>query len=622
MSGQNEVSQVVRLNSTQYRADLTRVQSETRTNLQKMMKAFTEAGGSYQDFTNLVKKQTGSMIGSIEEAGKSFAKNLSRGAIAGTALAGIDALRSGMRAAVSTGMAFDEALARVASRADLSAKQVAKLKQEFFELGKTGAKLETIPAAFDAIYGATGNVDQSRSVMEPIAKAAAMSGGDAGDVAQFVKDRLKGEGQEINRGNVEGLLQSLVSAQRGGEFNSLQEAMAGFGKIDAVTQRKAGISDRGLAGLLAGATRSGTDRETALSGLQGLMQLSTGGLHSDAALAGILGVKGGSFMRGGKFDLNALLNAPGLSNRSFNEADKSRLIQGGGLSDSQANGVLALLRSAERVKQGMQKVASDTKTLDQAFQETTDTLSHRLIQLKNTVVHGFSDVFSPLMVPAKAAAGGHPGAALMGLPGALGGMLSGAASHPLLASGGLLATAAGGALLKKLGLGGGIAGLGAGVAKGKALQAGAGVTPVYVVNFGEMGNSGPSGLPSGVRDLVMGTGGAAGGAMSGSIMKLMRMAGGAAAGAESLIGMPGMAGLASLLGIGAGKAAEYVGTGALEKDVGGLFGKNPAPYSGSIPLPADTPPQKVQLAIEVHSKDPAYMAIPKATDNPRDARGL
>jgi hypothetical protein len=49
------------------------------------------------------------------------------------------------------------------------------------------------------IYGATGNVEQSKSVMEPIAKAAAMGNGDAGEVADFVKDRLKGEGREINR---------------------------------------------------------------------------------------------------------------------------------------------------------------------------------------------------------------------------------------------------------------------------------------------------------------------------------------------------------------------------------------------------------------------------------------
>jgi hypothetical protein len=308
MPGQNEVSQVVRLNGTQYKNELGRMQTETRTSLQKISRDLTDASKSYGDFSNYVKKQTGSVIGSLEEAGKAFAKNLGRGAIAGGALAGVEAMRSGMKEAVRTGLSFDEALARVASRADLSAKQVAKLRNEFFELGKTGAKLESIPGAFDAIYGATGNIEQSKSAMEPISKAAAMSEDrDASRIAEFVKDRLKGEGREINRGNVQELLQSLVLAQRGGEFNSLGEAMQGMGGVDAAAQRRAGLSDREMAGILAGSTRAGADRATGTAAAQALVHMSQRGFGGSAALAGMLGV--GSFMNGGKFDASRLTRA-------------------------------------------------------------------------------------------------------------------------------------------------------------------------------------------------------------------------------------------------------------------------------------------------------------------------
>ncbi|MGZ6309037.1 MAG: hypothetical protein ACXWOH_00285, partial [Bdellovibrionota bacterium] len=73
--GSNEVSQVVRLDSTQYRNEIGKMQSETRTNLSKVNRDLTDSGKAFTDFTNGIKKQASSMIGSIEEAGKSFAKN-------------------------------------------------------------------------------------------------------------------------------------------------------------------------------------------------------------------------------------------------------------------------------------------------------------------------------------------------------------------------------------------------------------------------------------------------------------------------------------------------------------------------------------------------------------------
>ncbi|MGZ3696479.1 MAG: hypothetical protein ACXWP5_00170 [Bdellovibrionota bacterium] len=592
------------------------MQSETRTNLSKVNRDLTDSGKAFTDFTNGIKKQASSMIGSIEEAGKSFAKNLGRGALAGGALIGIDAMRDGMKEAVKTGLSFDDALARVASRADLSAKQVAKLKQEFFELGKTGAKLESIPEAFNAIYGATGNVDQSKSVMEPIAKAAAMGNGDAGQVAEFVKDRLKGEGKDINKGNVQELLQSLVLAQRGGEFNSMQDAMQGMGGIDAVSQKRAGLSDRDLAGLMAGATRAGTNKATGIAGVQGLLQLATGGLSSDAALSGMLGVKGGSLMRDGKFDMNALLSAPGLSGKHFGEADKAKLMGDAGLSGDQATGVLAFLQNAQKFRDGMKKVATDTKTFEQSFEETTDTLGHRLEELKNTTVGGFSDIFSPLMGIAKQAAGGHIGDALSNLPRAVGEMGAGAAAHPLLTGGALLATAAGGALLKKFGLGGG-GELAKGVATGTALKQ-AGVTPVYVTNAGEISGAGGNSMADKFMQGEDKLGGLAGGAAGmGKLAKVMNIAKGVAGvGAAGALGYEVGTGINNVIDEKTqGKTSEGFEGNAVERlifKLDKLFGgENAKNIIGAN-----------KMTIEIDSKDAAYMARPKKTDNARNPTGF
>lgn len=119
---------------------------------------------------------------------------------------------------------------------------------------------------------------------------------------------------------------------------------------------------------------------------------------------------------------------------------------------------------------------------------------------------------------------------------------------------------------------GSLAGLGVGVATGKALQAAAGVTPVFVVNMPEgLGGGGPAGKPP-----VLAGGAAGGGAMGGGAAG----AGGAAAGAatgtalKSALVMAGglefsrflalgpSAWLAATLGVGAAGAAGY-GFGSL-----------------------------------------------------------
>lgn len=101
-----------------------------------------------------------------------------------------------------------------------------------------------------------------------------------------------------------------------------------------------------------------------------------------------------------------------------------------------------------------------------------------------------------------------------------------------------------------LGRAGGVA---AGVAEGKALQAAAGITPVYVTNWSEMNGGGGS---------LLGTGGAAaGGAAAASLLaKLRGMAGVAALLAHAPLAVAGAGAVAGGVGL-AGLAGVGVGTG-------------------------------------------------------------
>lgn len=97
-------------------------------------------------------------------------------------------------------------------------------------------------------------------------------------------------------------------------------------------------------------------------------------------------------------------------------------------------------------------------------------------------------------------------------------------------------------------------GVGAGVATGKALEAAAGVTPVYVTNWSEMGGSGGVGL--------LGTGGAAAGgaAAVGLLARLRNVAGVAALLGHAPVGVAGLG--ATAAGVGIAGAAGY-GAGSL-----------------------------------------------------------
>lgn len=136
-----------------------------------------------------------------------------------------------------------------------------------------------------------------------------------------------------------------------------------------------------------------------------------------------------------------------------------------------------------------------------------------------------------------------------------------------------------GAVGKLLGRTGGLA---AGVAEGKALQAAAGITPVYVTNWAEMGGGGsgipggpgPGGAPTGGAPGLPGTAGAAasGAAAVGLLAKLRNLAGVAAIVGNAPLAIAGAGAVAAGAGL-AGAAGYGVGTGiykyGLEGNKGG-----------------------------------------------------
>jgi hypothetical protein len=568
----NRVEQRIRLDGKEYILELKRVRSATRSELGAINKEVHSAGRAYQDYTNAVKKASSSLLSTLGDIGKAFAKNLGRGAMLGGAAAGVSFLNTQMRQTVSTSLDFGRAFAQLASRADLSQARIRKLREEFYKLGAAGANLDSLPGAVSELLGATGgNMDKAMSVMPSVAKTAAMGDGDAAKVAKYVTEILKGEGREVNASNVQSLLGSAVSGSRAGNFANADEFLAArLNGVSGVNGRS-GMGDKQFAGLMAGASNAGLDKDSGLAAINALVRASVKELGGDQMLGGFLGV-GSLRGKGGGFDSDKLTQAAAnMKKRGMSDNQLVEVLQGVGLSEQESSGLVAILKNIQTFQTGVKKVASDQKSLDEAFSESTNNLSDKMQKLRNSIIAGFGKLAAPFEAPAGKAL--DAATELSKNPAAL-------------IAGGLLGTAAGGKLASKLlGSFGGVAG---GVAKGKALEQ-AGVQPVYVVNASEFGGGGGVSIPP------VGKMGMAGALGIGSAAVAAGLAAGQVAGA---IVEPG----------GLGAAAKSVGADSLGETLDRME-KAFTDWSSKL--------VGMHSRVEIQSNDPAFRAIPKATDNAR-----
>lgn len=582
MAGENKVSQKVSLDTTPYLSQYRKMVSETKAGASSMSRDFQSAGTAFEDYANVVKQNSGRVIAQAGELGKAFAKNIGKGAVTMGAVAGFSAFERSVRSAASVGLDFGKSLAQMGERANMTADKLAKVRKQMYDLGsKTGANLPSLPAAGASLLGAVGgNADKAMSLLEPIAKAAGAENGDAAGLTEQIKSILKGEGRDLTKENVTSLLQSGFAAKSGGDFSSmdeyLQTRMAGVQGVNG----RAGLTDKDYASIYGAASQTGTDKETSLAAIQGLIRQSASGWNG-VAIQGLLGT---NFMKNGKFDMGSLSKASkNISRSGMSDANLINLLSSGGLSQQEATGTLALLRGNGDFQKRAGAIQGNNKSFDQSVGQATDNVSDDLHKLQNSIIKATDQVFSPMGGVASKAMHGTLGAGDVGK--ALLASGQGLMDNKGVVAGGLAMSAISGMLTKKLGLMGG-------VMVGNKLKE-QGVQPVYVTNVGEFDSK-----SNGVDDFLGKTGMMAGG-----------VAGTEVAGAgwlSKLKGFGGSALAATPLGIGGGQALN----GAFPE----LQGDDP--YTALKRL---ANPQKV--VVEITSKDPAFAGKPKSTDKATSARG-
>jgi hypothetical protein len=254
------------------------------------------------------------------------------------------------------------------------------------------------------------------------------------------------------------------------------------------------MSVRQIANLMS----AGSQAAGGASGADAIKSLTAKNLNDAPGVAAALGL---NLDKDNNIDISSIGKKGFLSHlKGMNDKEASTLLTGLNISQKDASAFIEMAKHSDKFSQALDQATHDTKTFSQSAEESKDNLDNAY----KGMINGITEMFTK-------------GAKALGLEGLAKGGMKAIGDNPLVAGGAMLGSAAlAGILIKSLGGGRGIlgkipglgflkdqAGLASGVAKGKALQAGTGVTPVYVTNASEIGGGGDSGLPGGAAGLSM-----------------------------------------------------------------------------------------------------------------------
>ena len=389
----NKVEQIVKLNTKDYAKGLKDMTAANKLAETQMTKSHKTVADEHQNNSVKQIKNNFKVSKSAKDLAKSFAGNFKKGVVIGGAVALATGVKNAATAAAKSVLSIDKAMAKLQDKFDLSSKKVKSFRSQFNSLSKeTGLSSGAIAEAGEIGLAASGGKEAIG--IDSISKAAKISGDSPKEIARTVADFLKGSGQEFSNDNVKDFLDSANSLSRKGDLN-LSESIKAL-SINSGDKAKSGLSNRENAALLSGASGVGQDRNSSLSAINALVEKSTDGFGGDAALAGVLGVKGG-FSTDGKFDVNKLREASENKNKSgLNKADFEKLLVGTGLSKEEAEGLNSILSEFDKFEEGFKKTVTDTKTLSDSFKNQTSNISDNLDKMNMSLGKAADQILSPL----------------------------------------------------------------------------------------------------------------------------------------------------------------------------------------------------------------------------------
>lgn len=477
----NVVEQIVKLVTNDYSKGHKELRNEAEKTQKKVSEEAKKTSENHRKSQQEIQSNAGKTSKMLGDFAKKFKENTLDNIYKGSVVAGATALAAGVKSSVSDAkksiLDLDKVVARMGSRFDLSADKLSKMRKEFNRLGKeTGVNSGDIAVGGELLFKNKGNIEG----IDSIAKASAIGDMSAGEITRGVVDYLKAMNKDLSEGNISETLTSVSAMTRSGDLN-YQEALSALTQ-NAASKNKLGLSDRESAGLIAGATSVGQDREVSVSGINAILSKSAEGFFADSGLGAMLGIKGG-FTTDGKFDLGKLKEASqSFNSQGFSKSEYTKLLQGAGLSGDEAEGLYSILSQFDKFEGAFKKTVNDNKSLNEAFEQETDNLGQNLKKFNQSLSKATDEVLGPWSKVASNLLQGKFGKAASGSIDAIGESASGVMDNKAAIATGLGALALGGMLSKKLGLFGGNAIKGQ--VKSKAFEAATGkeVQNVFLIN--------------------------------------------------------------------------------------------------------------------------------------------
>jgi len=617
MSEKN-LTQKVSLDSSKYVEGIKKANTETKSATTEMNKSMTENSKVMAQNESQVKKWGQSVSKEFEDYGKKMKENIGLGARALTLDLGSKAIKKAASDAVEMAFSFSKAFAEIKSRSNASEQDLQKWKKSIMQIsGETTANMDSMAESFKDMFSSVKNPDELLKIMGVIGNAAAMGDGDATKVSGFVKSTLQGQGRAVNLANVNDVLgASDVLRRNGNGFKDIDDAMEAMGSVSGQSLQKSKLSEKELASIMAGATKTGSSKENSIKAISDLISISNNGLTEGSVLASVLGTNKLTD-KSGKFDISKL-GTKGAYQRLLGygggDENKAREVFSkiSGLSAESSDAIFNMVKNFDELNGTVKQAGKDQKKFSESAEEAKDNLVNAYSGFKNKLITGVTDIVGGFEKPFKSLLKGNIVEAMSETPGAIGKGMKGVAEHPGLVGAGLLTVAGGGMLLKnvlsKIGIGGGLA---SGVAEGKALEK-AGITPVYVVNGSEIGKNFKTSFEEAMNNSTT-------------------AATGAGAKGMGLLGKLGMVAGAGLLGAGAGSLIdEYATDNGTTNKYGQKYNVFEKGMAKLVPESLggmskeeyeDTYGSKSQVVkVEIDVKHPGFMARPTAADNARDAR--
>ena len=474
---------------TDMQASIKELASQLETSLGK------EAPKSISKFEDSAEKGTRKVTSLFSNLVKEVKENLKTAFDVSAVLQGAkfaDGLMSGVKQVFEMERAFD----KLNTRLQLSNKQMESFKNQLGRrVAGTGQSLESVMPGVETA-AAKGNVKDTKqltAISEMLGEAKATTGEETGALADTVIEILKKQGEAITASSFKKTLDALQGTRTAGGFHTAAEAGGAVSELSPYA-KPFNMSTREMGGMTSIASKAGPQGQEIVHQLISEAAKIGGASRLNATLGQNI-FKAGAQGQATGMDISKL-GKVNMANPQIMEAIT-------GITGAGGNDLKRFIESFRENASDMQRVVGGANETATQFKTATNNLAFSIDSFKEKTKEAGREVGSALSNLGKDLLHGNfkeawkdvkqTGGALKENAGTIG------AAAGITAAVGLIVGGSAKSLFSKLG-GGGLAGVAGGVAEGEALKEAAGVTPVYVTNYAQIGAGG--GVGSSLTDMV------------------------------------------------------------------------------------------------------------------------